>query len=152
MNNWQVDVRGVFDKVINFVKDSYTFTAGTYSANQVKAGLYAFSYETNLLLDGHDHTRAAERSTFLAKANIHDGMGQDELFDIMEKLEFHMHKKFQTGYIQPSLLSDRAYVKAKFIANNIADMSEARIEDYAHKFDRMIGIYTGPTHMVNKSL
>lgn len=149
MTNWQTNVREVFEKVLDYVSELHPFSAGTYSADQVKAGLFEFANSTNVLLEDSNLQKKTERAHFFGGVDIHDGMGQDELYDIIERLEFYMKSKFPNDSLLKGNSSERAFVKAEHVAEKISQMSVSKIEDYAHKFDRMIGIYYGPKKVVN---
>lgn len=139
----------LFSRVVSYIKDAYTFPSGTYRANEVKAGLYEFYNQTNQLLENSDHVINTARNNFLADADIHDGMGHDELFDIIEKLDLYMHQRFPQDNVSSAQISERAFRKADHIADMISEMAPVKIEDYAHKFDRMVSHYPKPTLVAN---
>lgn len=146
MGTFKDEVKSSFHRVVSFIKDSNLFSSDTFSKDQVKAGLYKFSEDTNWLLEGHDPAIREERNQFFKSIDLNDHVGQDEIYAILEKHEILMRKKFPNTY--PSRnnhnIGDAAFNKAKYITENIKKMTEVSIDDYSHKFDRMIGAYEKP--------
>jgi hypothetical protein len=153
MSLWQDGISGFFRKFTSLIEKSSLFATDNFSRDQIKAGLFKFSEDTNWLMEGHDSFIQRERSNFFKEIPLDDNIGQDELFSIIEKHELLMRKKFpQTYPLNPGHDAvSIAYHKATYIAENIKKMSEAQIEDYAHKYDRMIGVYKKPELVIDNT-
>lgn len=141
MGRFQDEMRKTFQRVVELIKNSNLFSSDTFSKDQVKAGLYKFSEDTNWLLEGHDPAIHEARCDFFKNINLHDNVGQDEIVAILEKHEILMRSQFPNTYPTNANYSNGyiAFNKANYVIENIKSMPETTVETYAHKFDQMTG-------------
>lgn len=154
MGIWQESLNrlnSIFHNAVDIVKECYSFAPDTYSANEVKAGLFLHARGNSRLLEDTNPLKDAARNAFLSKVDVHDGMAHNEVFDIIEKLDLYMHEKFPESGQNRWEISSHAFVKADQIADDIRALPPEKIEHFAHKFDMMIGLFPKPVLAIDNT-